>query len=281
MANSICGKRSLISTTATGQLVALPLRCRKWDCPICGPRLKKKLIRRFVAGAPTALLTLTCNPVATATRHEAFKLLSLKLNTLFKRIRRRWPYKEIQYAVVWETTKQGWPHAHILLRAPYIPQPLLSSWWADLTGAPVVDIRRVSSAGQVAHYVAKYLTKALEVPPGMKRYRTSRHYSATESPTKLRDVIDCGPFELTSWDWKDLQREWESAGFSTYVHLNFVLVGYVGPPESPGTDPDDDNPYLGALATPEIAPAPPERAVRPSVKQRMSSLGLQGWTMEP
>lgn len=34
-------------------------------------------------------------------------------------------------------------HAHVLADVPYIPQAALASVWEDLTGAPVVDIRRI------------------------------------------------------------------------------------------------------------------------------------------
>lgn len=39
-------------------------------------------------------------------------------------------------------------HLHALVDCPYIPQAALSSVWGDLTGAPVVDVRRVTEQGE-------------------------------------------------------------------------------------------------------------------------------------
>lgn len=111
--------------------------------------------------------------------------MSASVNYLFKRIRRKWPSRDTQYFLVWELTKAGWPHAHLLLRAPYIPQKWLARNWQDLTGAPIVDIRAIRHADHVAHYVAKYLAKDPQVPAGMKRYRHSRHFFSILAPADL------------------------------------------------------------------------------------------------
>lgn len=95
---------------------------------------------------------------------------------LVKRIKRQFPAAEFHYLLVWETTKRGWPHAHILARTSYLPQRALSRHWKHLTGAPVVDIRRVTDHRGPTHYLAKYLTKSLAAPAHLKRYRTSRHF---------------------------------------------------------------------------------------------------------
>lgn len=124
----------------------------------------------------TTLLTLTCNPSAHKSHSAAFAAMSIGVNRLVKRIRRQWPKAEVQYFLIWERTKKGWPHAHLLLRAPFIPQAWLSHHWAELTGAPIVDIRKLDSSDAVIAYVAKYLTKDPSVPPGMKRYRFSQGF---------------------------------------------------------------------------------------------------------
>ena len=126
----------------------------------------------------TSLLTLTSRPSAHSSPDAAFTLMSTAVNILFKRIRRRWPAASIEYFLVWERTKAGWPHCHLLIRAPFIPQSWLSDQWADLTGAPVIDIRTIHQPDHVASYVAKYLSKDPQVPQGMKRYRHSRLFFA-------------------------------------------------------------------------------------------------------
>jgi len=119
---------------------------------------------------------------------------TIAINRLFKRLRRRFPTHDLQYALVWEKTKKGWPHAHILLRAPYIPQPLVSALWQALTGAYIVDVRKVHNRQHAASYVTKYLTKNPEVPAGFRRFRTSRLYSAPAPRHVLRDYLSLDGF---------------------------------------------------------------------------------------
>lgn len=173
-----CESLSTIGITAEGECAALPLYCRKWSCQTCGQFQRKRLRKRLLAGSPTTFMTLTVNPKVHPDPVEAFKTASLYINQLFKVLRRHWPGFRIEYALVWETTKKGYPHAHILLRAPFIPQTFLSRAWKRLSGAYIVDIKRIRTQNQAANYVTKYLTKDPSVPPGYRRYRTSRGYSA-------------------------------------------------------------------------------------------------------
>lgn len=111
-----------------------------------------------------------------------------------KILRRRYGATRIQYALVWELTKRGYPHAHILLRAPYLPQKLVSREWQRLSGANIVDIRQIRSEGEAAAYVSKYLTKDPATPYGSKRFRTSRAYSVPTPRGQLTASL-----EITSW----------------------------------------------------------------------------------
>ncbi len=55
------------------------------------------------------------------------------------------------------------PHIHLLLfKVPYIPQPMLASWWKDILhyrGKIVVDIRRARGERGAAYYLSKYVGK--------------------------------------------------------------------------------------------------------------------------
>lgn len=92
---------------------------------------------------------------------------------LIKRFERHLGQKPEFYAVT-EQTKRGEPHLHVLMRCGYIPQRLVSQWWQELTGARIVDIRRVKDAKKAARYVAKYLAKGLHKFGNSKRYWSSR-----------------------------------------------------------------------------------------------------------
>lgn len=172
-----CKSLAVLGERADGHFVTMPLYCRRWQCPDCGKHQRRRLKRRLISGRPTTFITLTTNPKAHPDREEAFRDASLNINRLMKVLRRRYSAIRIQYALVWELTKQGYPHAHILLRAPYIPQKFLSREWQRLSGADIVDIRQIRTENQAAAYVSKYLTKDPATPYGAKRYRTSRQYS--------------------------------------------------------------------------------------------------------
>lgn len=138
--------------------------------------LKSRLLRKLGSTKSHSLLTLTANPGAFPSRIAAFEHMSLAVGLLFKRIKTRIAPAGIEYFLVWEVTRSGWPHAHLLLRGPYLPQKWLSRQWQELAGSPIVDIRALHSKAGAARYIAKYLTKNPQVPPGFKRYRCSRGF---------------------------------------------------------------------------------------------------------
>lgn len=181
-----CGNWSVVAHTDEG-VIAVPLRCRSWLCPLCAYRNRRKLIRALKDTGVDALLTLTCSPHRYRDPILAFNRLTIAIPVLIKRMRRYARNNPVEYFLVWETTKKGWPHAHLLIRSPFIPQHLLSKWWQDLTASSIVDIRRVHQAPQAAAYVAKYLTKQPHVPPGYRRWRTSLHFWQLPDPPSPRD----------------------------------------------------------------------------------------------
>jgi len=203
-----------------------PAFCRRWSCPQCRPWLRKRLRKRLLAGNPTALLTLTCNPTEWPDPTTAIRGLSTSVNRLFKRLRRRFPAGHIQYALVWEWTKAGWPHAHLLIRAPFIPQALVSNLWAELTGSPIVDIRAVKSRAQVANYVTKYLSKDLVDVPFLKRFRTSRLYSAPPPRGILRDMLSLTGSQLSSMPPASVLESLEARSYRIVEHWPSLWLAY-------------------------------------------------------
>jgi len=162
-------------------LTAIPLRCKSWPCPNCGPKRRSKLIAQILSGSPTTFLTLTWKPRDKFTPAQAAHLMSSKFACLAKRIRRHFPEAPFEYALVWEATKAGWPHMHVVCRAPYIPQRWLSDRWREMLGSPIVDIRAIKDPSVAARYVSKYVAKAPHQFAGTKRYRFSQHYRPTET----------------------------------------------------------------------------------------------------
>lgn len=232
MSTRPCGKTSLLSRTPDGTLIGVPMRCGSWDCEDCGPLKRKRLIKRLIAGNPSALMTLTASRRAHPSPYAAFHHLSYAINLLFKRLRRRYPGKEIQYALVWERTKKGWPHAHVLLRAPFLPQALISRLWTELAESPIVDIRAVTSNRMVVAYVSKYLSKAPDVPPHCRRFRTSRAYADAHRPVKLRETLGCGPFTPYAGPLSSLIQAVLKDGAIVETPQPWLLLGFYPPPGS-------------------------------------------------
>lgn len=117
---------------------------------------------------------------------------------MFKRAMRRWKGTKLAYLAVFEETKRGEPHLHILMRAPYIPQKWISDRMAELIEAPIVDIRRVSSPKAVASYVAKYVAKGPKSFGTLKRYWQTQDYDL-DRERKEKKV------DAEGWGWRVVQ----------------------------------------------------------------------------
>jgi hypothetical protein len=136
-------------------------------------------------GQPTTFITLTVNPRSGQSPTERAQELSDAWKVVVKRARRKWTKAPLEYLAVFEETKKGEPHLHILARAPYIPQRWLSEAMDELISAPIVDIRAVGKVANAARYVAKYVGKGPKAFASMKRYWSSRGYDVvTEKKSK-------------------------------------------------------------------------------------------------
>jgi len=146
--------------------------------------------------------------------------MSLAVNQLFKRIRRAHPAATVEYFLVWERTKAGWPHAHLLLRAPFLKQGWLSMQWRDLTGAPIIDIRTLHDPEQIISYIAKYLSKDPQAPHGMKRYRCSRQFFAQVLAPPPTDNPSNIVWTLVRKSPEEIAREFLNAGYPAQAHAD-------------------------------------------------------------
>lgn len=163
--------------------MAVPITCRSWDCASCAKTNKRRLLRRLRYAEPNLFVTLTTSERTAASPEEAFARANRALPVLFKRWRRRFPNDRLDYFLVWERTKRGWPHIHLLLVAPGVAKRWLSRQWLELTGCYIVDIQPVRSLTHAASYLAKYLTKDPQVPAGFRRWRrTAGFFNTAKEP---------------------------------------------------------------------------------------------------
>ncbi|HUW30882.1 MAG TPA: hypothetical protein VM223_04665, partial [Planctomycetota bacterium] len=56
--------------------------------------------------------------------------------------------------------KSGYPHLHILVRGPYIPEPYLKRWMMTAHVGEIVHIRKITNLRAAVEEQMKYVTKA-------------------------------------------------------------------------------------------------------------------------
>jgi hypothetical protein len=127
-------------------------------------------------GQPNRFLTLTVNPAWFASPDERARELVRAWRNLRRRIMRDKKWKHLPFLAVFEQTKKGEPHLHIVLRCGYIDHQFISDAMLEMIGAPIIDIRAVKDKKQVAWYIAKYLGKDPRSYEGTKRYWRSKDW---------------------------------------------------------------------------------------------------------
>lgn len=164
-------------------------RCHLWRCERCAPKKLKRLTKDAILGRPTAMLTLTVNPLRYDDKNQAARDLVVSFRRMREAIQKQKGIGAIPFLAVFEETKAGWPHLHILWRAPYVSQKWISQYMKRRTDAPIVDISRVKSRKHAAAYVSKYLSKAPRAWQGCKRWWRNSEYIVTRKVKNLSDKV--------------------------------------------------------------------------------------------
>lgn len=171
----ICGASSFISYQGP-DLVVSRYRCKGWDCQYCGPKRLKRLAKEAYLGNPNKFLTLTARKTDGGCPHEAAAKLVEAWKRMREEIQRKRGIGAIPFIAVFEKTKEGWPHLHILFRGPYIAQKWISQYMQRRTDSPICWIVKIKSRKKAAAYVAKYISKAPDQFKGRKRYWRNQPY---------------------------------------------------------------------------------------------------------
>lgn len=187
-----CPRGTLVGST--GPVVALyPARCKRWACEHCGRKKARVLAQRITASPARRFLTLTARPSAELTPEAQLDLMNRGWRLLWKRLKRRFPTHCRGYVRIVELHRSGSPHLHLALDTEFIPQRLLSQWWEEITGSPIVDIRVIRSERGMARYLAKYLTKAHETLQRRRKWSQSNGFlPPVVAPTLGDDELPLG-----------------------------------------------------------------------------------------
>ncbi len=130
---------------------------------------------------------------------------------------RHYKLAKLPFICVFEATKLGWPHLHILLRSQWIDQRWLSAQMADLIQSPVVDIRRIKSRQQVVSYVAKYCGKAPKQFGSCKRYWKSQDYEQRKDRLNPAPLEAGTYFEVLPYHIKTVISNWIGWGYPVEI----------------------------------------------------------------
>ena len=198
-----CGEAIAVKNETVAK-TAVSLKCRSWHCENCAPRRKKQLIAEAMGGAPCTFLTLTYRARPTETPDQGAVKLTRAWRLVRKRLMRKYHWRKLPFLAVMEKTENGWPHLHILLRARFIPQALLSRWMDQICSSPVVWIEKISNKKRAAGYCAKYCGKAAQKFETTKRYWQSQDYDLRPPPEDLDEHSGEYPWErftIPLWRW--------------------------------------------------------------------------------
>lgn len=212
---SICGEHTLCRHEAAHTTLSR-LYCRRWSCPECMPRNLFRLRRLAAAGEPTSFITLTSRTRRDQTPGDAARELVQAWRMVVQKMRRLGMTERLPFLAVFEETSAGWPHLHILARAPYIPHWWLSKQLGAMIDSPNVWITAVRSRRQASRYVAKYVSKGPGRFEGCKRFWRSQNWCVGADPTKTEKVpgVTYGVVRETianvqriyqSWGWTELE----------------------------------------------------------------------------
>lgn len=181
----LCSELTLVNEIP-GQARIMPLLCRCWTCENCRPMRKARLVKECLEGAPNTFITLTANPkIGNSPDHRA-RLLVKAWRYLRRVAMVRYGYKSLPFMAVFEATKNGEPHLHILARVKWLDQAWISHEMDHFMRAPIVDIRRIKDPNRMANYVAKYVGKDPHHFKGTKRYWRSLDYLLPLPPDEAR-----------------------------------------------------------------------------------------------
>ncbi len=228
-----CSTRSLICEHRSGG-VAVPLRCRSWNCDECAQERKTRLIATAIAGEPNRFITLTSRRSPGASAITSARQLAHAWRLVIKRWRRKYPSRQCDYLAIFEATKAGWPHLHILWRGGWISQKWLSSIMTELASSPVCDVRKISSGQHAARYVAKYCGKAPGKFGQLKRYWQTPSYRLLKHIAALKDRPKRGPWIISAETVNTIFIIWQSYGRDVQVHHDWS-ISWGQPPPEPGT----------------------------------------------
>ncbi len=201
----LCSEWSLVNRQ-TPLIKIIPLRCKCWHCADCRPLRSWRLLQEAKAGKPDLFITLTWRTRASVTPGQAAVLLAHAWRTVRAAYLREHGPKSLPFLAVFERTKKGQPHIHIVARCKWLDHAWLSEQLGDLVDSPNVWVERIHGKSKVAAYVTKYISKNPERFEGTKRYWRSEDYLFPPDEDDAEYRKPTGTWEIHQLDWRSCAR---------------------------------------------------------------------------
>ncbi len=224
-----CSDWSLVKTDPH-QATIIPLRCRCWTCPECAPHRKARLIHEAKNGRPNVFITLTVRRRAHWPADYAARRLAAAWRIVRAEFLRKHGPGTLPFLCVFEKTKKGYPHLHIVARCKWIEQKWLSNRMKALIDSPVVDVRRVYGTDLVEHYISKYISKDPTRFDGTKRYWRSQDYLDPIRATLAMIQPHPETWEIVKDHWRTLAARLEGSAGTITVFRNHAVYERPVPP---------------------------------------------------
>ena len=158
------------------KIVRCKCRCRFCsDCALgLGLQLKEKLIPTIAKWSNMVMVTLTINPKRFASPEAAYRHVTKNrlISRWVRELNRRGVLKSRKFFSVFECQKNGNPHWHLLLEAPFVPHDIALQVWNQLGPDNELSTNENPSMGFVwfsapkfktpehaANYACKYIIK--------------------------------------------------------------------------------------------------------------------------
>ena len=189
----------LVTDHETGDLMLVPVNCKRWGCEWCAIRKIRRLAFLTTGARPNRMFTFTFPPHLFESPKEAWEKTTDAVPEVCRYVRNT--RGECEYLRVTELHKTGWPHFHCLVRSSFVPQKQLADEWTRLvrkqstrdeapTDDPAelkrrrlpfrVDVRKVMSTFSSFRYLVKYLTKLHKIEWTDRHVSYSRNFFREE-----------------------------------------------------------------------------------------------------
>lgn len=187
----MCSRTTTIIKQEGQRCIVFKGKCKSWSCEECSKLRRRALIKEAKDGKPNRFVTLTVNPNWFDGPEDRAARLAKAWRLTVAAYRHRWPTRKLEYLAVFEATKLGEPHLHIVVRGDFISQKWLSGQMKKRMGAPIVDVRQIKKQSDVVKYITKYISKRNIKFGTCKRYWRSGGYLAV-SPRQERQKRNAG-----------------------------------------------------------------------------------------